>query len=139
MSTLHEKVKAELANIEEVISALSSIDTSRTITKIETAGIAAYLHSFYNGIENILKQIFINYSWEIPQSESWHKDLLSEALKHKVVSESLKKKMIKFLGFRHFFIHNYGFKLDISELNVLLEDLPFVIKKFKSDIKKWIE
>lgn len=138
MSYLAEKINAELDNIKEIVTELASIDISKPITSIELAGIAAYLHSFYNGVENILKQIFIYYSWKLPQGNSWHRDFLNEAVKHKILSEKLKNELVKYLGFRHYFIHNYGFKLNVNELKPLLIEVPKVLRKFKSEIKVWI-
>ena len=43
---------------------------------IELSALAAMLHSFYNGIENILKRIALELDDPMPGGESWHKELL---------------------------------------------------------------
>ena len=57
MAKLYEKVEAELENIEQILAELKQTKSLANLSTIELAGIGAFIHNFYNGIENILKQI----------------------------------------------------------------------------------
>ena len=46
---------------------------------LELAGVAALVHSFYNGFENIVKQILLTRGFDLPTGESWHKELIQSA------------------------------------------------------------
>jgi hypothetical protein len=42
---------------------------------IELSALAAMLHSFYNGMENIFKRVTLELGDRMPGGESWHKEL----------------------------------------------------------------
>src|SRR5688572_28233650 len=44
--------------------------------EIELSALAAFLHSFYTGIENLFKRISIEIDAHPVQGESWHRELL---------------------------------------------------------------
>ncbi len=43
---------------------------------VELSALAAMLHAFYTGIENVFKRIQVELGEELPQGEGWHRRLL---------------------------------------------------------------
>jgi hypothetical protein len=57
MAELAEKIAAELENIDGVLARLPPADLLPDLSELELAGAAALVHSFYNGVENIINSI----------------------------------------------------------------------------------
>jgi uncharacterized protein YutE (UPF0331/DUF86 family) len=131
------RIEAEYEAIERALSSFPNAPLSN-LSKLELAGVAALLHNFYNGIENILKQIFLANGHKIPQGSSWHSELLLIAAKEKIISESLTNELKRFLAFRHYFTHSYILDLRPDRMKLLVRDVIDVFQKFKSEIEKVI-
>lgn len=129
------RVNVERENISIVLEELKKTKDKPDKTLVELAGMGTFLHNFYNGVENIIKQILNSKGIQIPKSDSWHQNLLMRATEEGIISESTKKQMAKYLAFRHFFIHAYGFLLDEEELKSLVNDVFSVYSLFKTDIE----
>ncbi len=66
------------------------------------------LHSFYTEIEKVLKIIAREWDRQLPSSDSWHKELLSQMseatpARPAVLSKGLIEVLKEFLAFRHLF------------------------------------
>jgi len=138
MAKLNDRIEAEFENIQEVLNRLPSVTKLSSIKELELAGVATLLHNFYNGIENIIKQIISSKGVSIPEGPKWHRDLLDLALKHKVISKIVWGSLKQFLGFRHFFSHSYAFDLEADRMSPLVKAAPKLFISIKRSIKKEI-
>lgn len=128
------RVEAEYEAIESTLSALPDRPLP-TLSRLELAGVAALLHNFYNGIENVLKQVFQAKALPIPQGESWHRDLLIAAIEKGILSNRLLDDLKRYLAFRHFFGHGYALDLSPERMESLARDAVSVFTRFKSEIE----
>ena len=139
MDELTEQILAEKENVDNAMNNLKIAMARNEKTVIELAAIATFLHNIYNGIENILKQILISRDIIVPKSEKWHKDLLNKSLSSGIISEELSNKLYKYLTFRHFFVHAYGFMLDEKQLESLANDIPEIWQQYLKEIGHFLK
>ncbi len=91
-------------------------------------------------MDNLPKQIVAEKEYvEIPRSDTWHKDLLNRALSAGVISEGLSEELYKYLTFRHFFVHAYGFMLDEKQLDGLANNVFGICQKFFLEIETFLK
>ena len=138
MASISEKVDAEFENIIQTLNEIKKIKDVHKLSSIELGGLAAFIHNFYNGVENILKQILKYKNVPIPNSPSWHKDLVSIASSNNILSEKTFLSLQNFISFRHFFIHGYAVKLDPEQLVPLVESAESTFKDFNKEILSYI-
>ena len=127
------RIEAEYEAMENTLSALPDRPLS-TLSQLELAGVAALLHNFYNGIENIVKQVFQEKSFPIPQGESWHRDLLLSAAGKNIISDLLLNNLKQYLAFRHYFSHAYALELSPERIEPLVKDAVALFNEFKRQI-----
>lgn len=136
MASVKEKVYAEMENITKVLIELEEVKDRANKELVVLVGIGAYLQNVYTGMENILKQLLIYKNISIPDTPTWHKDLLSFAVEHDLITKETADKIGKYLFFRHFFTHAYGFLIDEAKLKPLLDNIPDVYSVFEREIEK---
>ena len=107
---------------------------------IEMTAAAQVLHSFYNGVESIII-LFIKYMDEkLPNDFKWHKTLFEMAFgtnskNAKIIRDDIKKKLEKYLLFRHLIRHSYGSELNWNEMGPLINEIEDIWKIIKTDFK----
>jgi len=136
MANAREKIEAELENIERVFSDLPSPDSLKQLSSLELAGVAALIHNFYNGVENIFKQLVISKGLSIPQGPSWHIDPIEICVANQIISKTTSDMLKEYLSFRHFFSHAYSFDVDEERLAPLLERIKDVYKNLIKDVSR---
>jgi hypothetical protein len=110
---------------------------------IELSALAAFLHSFYTGIENILKRVAVEVDGLPPHGESWHRELLASmtertARRPPVVSPKLAALLMEYLQFRHFFRHAYSFLLQWSKMRPLIMGCEDTLANFRAEIESFL-
>ncbi len=139
MADVAERVEAEFENIVRVLSELPSEMSCDSLSPLERAGLGALLHSFYNGIENVLKQVLVSRGAKLPDGPSWHRDLINVAGDSGVLSKNLAEDLRRYLAFRHFFGHGYAVGLLIDRMEPLARDANRVFSRFQSEIRNCLK
>ena len=146
-SAITQKILFEIEQIDELITDSSPVFHLCEIREpdfVEKCGIALILHSFYNGIENILLLIIKNKDVVLPNGIKWHKELFAKAFKKtenrsQIFREELKVGLNDYLQFRHFVRHSYSFQLKWEKMKNMFFDMNTIWKNIKMDINIFIE
>ncbi len=133
MDNYRERVEAEFEAVDKALAALPDCPLER-LSALELAGVAALLHNLYNGIENVLKQALGAKGIVVPQSATWHRQLLQEAVTQNVIPEQCAEELKPYLAFRHFFVHGYSLDLEPSRLNPLVCNASATYRRLKDSI-----
>lgn len=147
LDKVKESIEFELEEIESLFQLykkeLFDLNLEQTPNLVELTAFASVLHSFYNGIENILLEIAKNIDNDTPSDSNWHRSLLLQMTEENkfrkpVLSEKIKNELKKYLTFRHFFRHSYSFHLEWEELEKLVKPIHKVWGRFKSEILSFL-
>jgi len=107
---------------------------------IELSALAAMLHAFYTGVENILKRIAVEIDEESPKGEFWHRQLLDEVAsptpnRKAVISYHLRDSLRDYLYFRHVFRHAYTFELKWEKMAGLVQVCEKNLRQIESELE----
>ena len=138
MVSIKEKIDAELENITLVLKEIEKVKDQTYKELVVIVGMGAFLQDIYLGMENILKQLLKMINIQIPNTPTWHKDLLNLSIENEFISKETANKIGKYLFFRHFFTHAYGFQIDEAKLKPLINNIPKIFSAFKREIDNFL-
>jgi hypothetical protein len=112
-------------------------------TEIELSALAATLHSFYTGAENIFKRVAAELDGEPVRGEAWHRELLLRmktptARRPALLSEELHDTLNEYLRFRHVFRSAYSFDLDWQKMAPLVLRLEETFQKLENALDDFL-
>lgn len=144
---LRDELHAELMSLGRLMDQVRPLVReleARPPTGIELAALAAMLHAFYAGVENLLKRAAVGSGRSLPSAGDWHAALLNAAAEHvhgspAVLSKELASRLKPYLQFRHVFRHAYTFDLDWSKLRVLVEDVCAVHADVEREVRAYAD
>jgi uncharacterized protein YutE (UPF0331/DUF86 family) len=134
MVDLKQAIAVEEEFIVSTLRMLEQTIVRAERTEIELAAMATFTHNVYSGMENLLKRALLSVGESPPQSASSHKDLLDFAVDFGIIKQSLSEELDAYRGFRHFFVHGYGVRLEEAQLMPLAMHLPAVWERFKAQL-----
>ena len=109
----------------------------------ELAALAAILHAFYNGIENLFKRIAVAVDGGPPQSQIWHSTLLDSmqragVARPAVITEQLGELLHEYLNFRHVFRHAYSFELRWVRMKHLVHASADTLEQLEAELDHFL-
>lgn len=109
----------------------------------ELAALAAILHAFYNGIENLFKRIAMALDGGLPRSPVWHSSLLDGmkcpgVTRPAVITEDLGELLHEYLNFRHVFRHAYSFELRWDRMKHLVHASADTLKRLDAELDRFL-
>ncbi len=144
--TVLQKIEYELSQIDELlgkVSLLLNLVQVKDPDFIELCAIGSILHSYYNGIENIMMLIVKNIDEQELSGDKWHKQLLymmfeKTEKRNKVFEERLKPQLIEYQGFRHFFRHAYGHSIQWNKMKTLFLNIEENWNMVKKNLHEFV-
>jgi len=141
------KVVFEISQIDKLLDEtepLLKLAQNKIPDTVETAALGLFLHSFYNGIENIIKFIMKEKYGRLPSSNKWHKELLDlcfikDKNQKELFNEEMKIVLDDYLSFRHFIRNTYSYKIKWERMECLVLDINKNWNDVKAEIAKYIE
>ena len=146
-NALKTKLLFEISQIDKLFNESSPLIDLCKLKEpdfIEISACAMILHSFYNGIENILILIYKHYDGKLPQSNRWHMELLENAFvsndtRKQIFNNDLQNNLEEYMKFRHFVRHSYGFQLEWERMEDLIIGMENCWIAVKQNINNFME
>jgi len=145
-NNINAKVTYEISQIDKLISEaepLLSLCKLKEPDFIEISAAAMVLHSFYNGVENILILMIKYYEGKLPNSNKWHMELLEKAFvpvenEKQILKNDLQEIMEEYLKFRHFVRHTYSYKLKWEQMEYLINSIENIWGIIKENLNSFL-
>lgn len=114
-----------------------------TVDRVTVVVLGSLLHSFYGGVENILKLLMKGSGGRLPTGPNWHADLLDAftcALDSwpALLDEDLHRTLKAYLLFRHVFRTHYLAELRWASMEPLVRNLESTVDRFEAALDRWL-
>lgn len=121
---------------------LARLETDQP-TLIEREALGAVLHSFYMGIESIMRSIAKAFDGGVQKTEDWHRALISSMTaatpgRPALLSTSTAARIRAYLDFRHRFRNLYTDVLDWELMRPLVMGMRGALTEFESDLDRFL-
>ena len=141
------KIRHEISRIDKSLDSVTTLlDLCRLKDPdiIEITAMAQVLHAFYNGAESVSLLILKYMNEKIPNDLKWHKAIFemifgSNSKNINILRDDIKKKLEKYLLFRHLIRHSYGSELIWNEMKPLANEILDIWKIMKTDFEMFME
>ena len=112
--------------------------------RIELSALAAMLHGFYNGVENIFKRAAVELGEVLPTGAGWHIALLERMTRPgpqrpALITAPLAQTLRAYLEFRHFFRSAYPFQLRWQRMAELVRDCQDVLRRLEGELDAFLK
>jgi len=130
---------AQLQQLLDVHRPLLEKCRSEAPNLIELSALAAFLHSFYTGVENLFRRVAVEIDGGIWQGDQWHRRLLQQMTepgeaRPSVISLELYDRLHPYLQFRHVFRSSYSFQLRWDKMAPLVLHYEETFAAFRAEI-----
>lgn len=144
---LREEVELQMAMLREEVGSVAPLRKKVAVLPpdlVERMALGAFLHSFYNGVENALKRIAIHTDGGPPRGEAWHQQLLESMTRSGVarpaaISAALGKALGEYMDFRHLFRHIYASRLDWSRMGGLVAACEDTLDRLETELRAFLD
>ena len=145
---LEADIRDEMENLRQLSVEYYSIEkllkrANEDVNFFDKAATGYFLHSFYNGCENIFSMIARFFENDLgPQS--WHRDLLKRmkleipGYRPRLIDEETYLVLNEFRAFRHVFRHCYSFQLEWEREKIVAEKYPAIWKEFCLQVDEFL-
>ena len=143
---LTKQIDVELEELHQLLATHRPLlERCRSVppSAIETSALAALLHSFYNGLENMFKRVAVEVDADPPLGDNWHRKLLDAmiaptGLRPPVITPATHQQLLDYLSFRHVFRHAYSFRLRWEKMAALVHDCEGVLRQVEAEIRAFL-
>jgi len=140
---LGKQVAVELAQLQRLLDSHRPLIEQTAAEPPDTIGLsalAAMLHAFYTGIENIFKRVAVELDGGPPAGEASHRRLLNSMAaaspaRPAVISRGLRDALRGYLDFRHVFRHAYTFDLRWVKMEKLVRECEGTLARLEAEAR----
>jgi hypothetical protein len=141
---LAERIRFELTNLERLIirgeRAMNAYQTTTENQDLFLDSVALSLHDLYTGLELIFSKIATMVDGKMPTGKQWHRDLLIQMsldisqIRPQVISQETVENLDEYRRFRHVVRNVYGFDLEVTRVQPLIEHCSPIFEQVKNEL-----